>query len=168
MPNESDIIALAKYTKEVLEASISAGSGDTQATVERRWSKRDSDKNLDTLTGRHVDVWHSGYADNGPATREEGFFSVTLAVVICERYEPKEAIPDEWVDELVDWVEQYVFNPLSTIGETTLEGSGGNPLRLGEWWTQNLVMAVVCDPDLLRTQKVFWSEIELTYTRLKG
>lgn len=168
MADESDIIALAKYTKEVLEVAIAAESGGPDVTVERRWSKKDSDKNLETMTGRHVDVWHTTYADNGPATREEGFFSVTLAIVISERYELKQQIPDEWIDDLVNWVEQYVFNVLGTVEERTLEGSTSNPLRLGQWWTQSIVMAVVCDAELLRTQKVFWSEIELTFTRLKA
>lgn len=162
---ESDIVKLAKYTVDLLTAGIPPESGEPSVVVARRWKRRDSDKNLELMSQRHVDVWHSTYADNGPATREEGYFSVTLSVVVCERYQPKEEIPEEWIDDLVNWTEQYVFNVLDATAENI---EGVDTLRLGDWWTQNLVMTVVCDPDLLRTQKVFWSEVELTYTRLKG
>lgn len=168
MPSpDASIIELAKYTVEVLDASINSGSGPDVAQVSRLWAKR-SDKVLETLEGRKVDVWHNTYSDSGPATREEDFYSVTLSIVIAERYAERQEVPNEWVDELVSWVEDKVFNPLASIGETTLDGSTGNPLRLGEWWTQNLVVVNVCDPDFLRQQKLFWSELELTYTRLKG
>lgn len=171
---EADAVIIGNYVVEVLQSLLNEDSPPL-AEVQRAWELT---HDLGTMEGKKIDVYAVGWADGGPVTRRESFLDVTVTLVIIERYtgdldglETEGYIPHvpiSWVDERVAFVEQKIFNPLSAVEETTLEGSTDNPLKLGEWWTETAVVTTLCDPDFLRQQKVFWSEIELTFRKVKG
>lgn len=166
----SDAITIAEYVKDVLNAAINAGSGDA-VEVKRAWELT---HDLANMTGRKIDVYPVGYADGGPVTRGESFSDVTITTVIIERYEgdlessggDNPIVPVEWVDERVNFVSETVVDVLGSVTETVLVGSTDSPFKLGEWWTETQVVTQICDPDFLRMQKVFWSEVETTFRRI--
>lgn len=161
----ASIIELAEWVAGKLTASIAADSGAPAITVARRWTVPSSDKDLGRMTGRKVEVWHTTYGTGADVTREQAAHNVTLAILVAERYVPDSGPntgepPTEWIDALVAWVETYIYNPLTTTGDE----SGANGLILGAWWTQNVELVTVCDPETLRAHGVFWSEISITFS----
>lgn len=161
----ASIVDLAEWVKATLTANIGLDSGGPSVTVERRWSVPSTDKDLGKLAGRKVEVWHTTYGTGADVTREKAAHNVTLAILVAERYVPDSG-PNtgepstEWIDALVAWVETYIYNPLTATGDET----NPNRLILGAWWTQNVEIVTVCDPETLRSHGVFWSEISITFS----
>lgn len=160
----ASIVELAEWVKDKLTASVAADSGAPAITVERRWTVPTSDKDLGRMEGRKVEVWHTGYGTGADVTREQASHNVTLTILVAERYKPDSGAggepPTEWVDALVAWVELVIYNPLTATGDE----SGALGLILGAWWTQNVELTTVCDPETLRSHGVFWSEISITFS----
>jgi hypothetical protein len=167
-----DIVTLADYVKLVLEETAT-DSDEVPTEVKRAWELT---HDMSTVSGRKIDVYGTGYADQAPITRKEGFFDVTISVVMLERYvgELQETdvsgvipyVPPAWVDGRIAFVEQRIFNPLGSVTESTFPNVD-NPFRIGQWWTETIVVTVMVDPDMLRQHKVFWSEVEATFRRVK-
>lgn len=147
---DSEIVAVAKNCVAVLNSVVMFDGW----AVSRRWSKK-TDIDAQTLTGKHMHVWHGAYNDNGSISRDKGLFSVTLYVSVAERYNVVGEVPDSWIDERVNYVQNNVFDVLSSPG-------WASGLK---YWTEAIAIPVVCDPDFLRTYRLFWSELEVTLTR---
>lgn len=157
----ADIITLADFVVETLEGLLGSGS-DTE--VQRVWSVT---RKMGTFTGRKVDVYPDQYNRTEPETRLEDFYEGYLVIAIWERYEERSPegdfpVPNEWVDERVNYVEQEIYNPLQAARIEWQVGSSQYTYRcfMGE-------VVVVCDPQLLRQHKVFSSEIRLGFRQLK-
>lgn len=160
----ASIVELAEWVKGRLTDSINTESGAPTATVERRWSVPTSDKDLGKIEGRKVEIWHSGYGTGADVTREKSAHSVTLSILVAERWKPGSGAagePDnDWIDALVVWVEQYIYSPLTETADTREEPAG---LILGNWWVESAEMVTVCDAEILRSHLVFWSEISVVF-----
>lgn len=146
----SRILSLADFIKDVLIANV-----PNDVTVERKFSVT---KRVEDLTGKHLWVFPLDYADNGPETRTEYALDVRIGVVYAERYAQPGSIPDEWLDDRVEFVELSIFDPLNVN-----QGSYG---AAGEYWPQTAAVTTLYDMDALKQLKVFWTELEFVYRRL--
>lgn len=120
--------------------------------------------NLIELDGKRIRIFPEAYADAERLARRRVAKEYAVVIVCEELYrEPAQAgndgpVPQEWVDERVDWVEANVFNPLNTAFVREADG-----LLLGSLRTQTCEVTVVYDPARLDQEKLFWSMIRAAY-----
>lgn len=151
----ADLVTLADAIKVKLQTDL-----DDAATVERIWQMT---LDLGTFEGKRVLIFPLGYSDGGPVTRREKFWDLRYSFVVTERYTgEKDAdgdVPDSWVDEQVAWVEEQIYNRLS---------DEKNPYIIEEtYWAQLAEVVAAVDFVYLSQQNLFWSEVEVTFRKLK-
>ncbi|WP_439624070.1 hypothetical protein [Gemmata sp.] len=149
-----DVLAFADWVVETLAGGFAAAG--RAATVTREY-----EVSFDTasMTGLHVNVFPVDYVREGPATRAEDNFDAEVVIVVAERYAvPGGKVPKAWLDERVGVVDQLIYQPLSQITQ---------PLPLSEFWLQDIDVTTVYDLKSLREKKMFWSEIETTFRKLR-
>lgn len=141
---------------------------ESDVTVERVYSTSWLDPDLyldnptlaDRFTGRRVYVAGLAQRQQGPATRAEDANDYDVAVIVIERYTGEEAeVPDEWLDDRTAWVEAEVYDRLGDAREEDDEPvPGAFPV------SQEIQQA---NPDLLREQRLFWSEAVITFRKVE-
>lgn len=155
---QADIIMLADNIVSMLESSTALE--DPVVTVERVY---EGAYDLGSFTERKIDVYQLTYSDEGPADRRESYYDVRLSIVYLYRYvgdlDNNQKVPREWVDEQVTFVQNYIFNPFTDNDNRYGDGN--------EYWAQNLSVVAVYDFPRLTQHKVFWSEVEVTFRKLK-
>lgn len=157
---EADIVILGEFLAEYIQNIL--GSGVVHSEFDY-----DFEEDLGTFDGMNITVMPLRYGQGEPVTRIEDSYDLVLGLIIRERYKPPasgtKAIPKEWVNEKLAFVEQQLFNPLSD-SRTMFEvpGSGGD-----QYWCQFAEVVVAYRWQFLKQDKVFWSEVELTYRKLK-
>lgn len=135
--------------------------------IDRQYSRT---RDLGTFIGRQIDVYPLRYARGEAASRREDIFDAWMGIVVCERYtEPAFSdeipVPNDWVDERIDFVEQEVYNLLQASRIQILIGSPEDTNY--EWVCRFAEVTDVYNHKYLNQHKVFWSEIELGFQRLK-
>lgn len=113
-----------------------------------------------TMTGRKVDIFPLMYEPIEDVDRESERYQFQVGFVVIERYRDKSAIPVSWVDERVNFVEEYIFNPLDNQTPYLLNISGVS------YWIEKVKVASVYDYEFLSQNKLFWSEVEATFNRI--
>lgn len=135
-------------------------------TVEREYAPdwlnpdfwKDNPNLANKFTGRRLYVFGATQKQVSPADRGADLNEYGIAVVVMERYVGDEPVPPRaWVDERVAWVEANVYDRLGDARD--------NELPAGVWpdtqeWT------AVYDPGLLRSHKLFRSEVTLGIRRV--
>jgi hypothetical protein len=99
--------------------------------------------------------------DDGPADRQANFYDVEILVVAIKRYTDDTGVPpNDWVDDQVSWFEENIFNLLTDARLTVDLGEGV------EYWPQSATVEAVL-PKYLKEDHCFYSELNLTFRRLK-
>lgn len=152
---EAAILKLADEVRAMLADEL-----PEPARVSRSYTPDLDRKNL---TGRLVWVIPAAYLDAARVARKRVHTGNKLAVVVAERYEepaqadPDEPVPNEWVDERVDWVKAHVFDLLNNTGIEQADR------LLGRFWPHTCEQSIVFDVDKLGHEKTFWSLTEVEY-----
>lgn len=145
----SDILKLADAVADLIRSNLASGS---EWEVNRVYEIK---HNLGTFTESKIDVVPGAYADEGPSTRKDNWFDALISIVVTKRYQDAGDVPDEWMDDLIDFVETNVFNVFSA-----------NDLEIDEsWWPQAINVVVLYDMEQYRRNKTFWSEVEVTFRK---
>jgi hypothetical protein len=136
----------------VVERIVSRLDDPGSATVEREYVV-DEKIDLPAGSGRKVYVLPFGLENQGPASRAADVKDVRIGVLVAERYSGQGKAPAEWCDVRTRWVESQIWDRMQDPRQRLL---------LGRFWPQ-LSNWLVFEPNKLRDQKVFWSEIEVTF-----
>lgn len=148
MPN-ADILKLADSVADLIRSNLASGS---EWDVNRVYETK---HNLATFTESKIDVVPGEYSDQGPATRKDSWFDALISIVVTKRYQEPGDVPDEWMDDLIDFVESDIFNIFSA-----------NELEIdNEWWPQAINVVTLYDIGQYQRNKTFWSEIEVTFRK---
>jgi hypothetical protein len=149
----ADVLNFADELVALLAATFAAAGAEP--TVGRAYT---TETVLDEITGMLVHVVPVSYTREGPATRDEDYRDFQAAVVMMDRYTRQAAkVPVAWVDERVNLFEAAVVDPLSA-----------HELLLGGVrFLQELDAVVVCDPDRLRLDSVFFSAVGVMFRQIR-
>lgn len=148
-----DLLPFTDAIVSTLESSFTLGG--IGATIAREY---EVEYDLGTVEGLHVNVFPAMYGITERATRSEDYLDVMTAIVVLQRYTQPDKPPKSWLDERVEWVENLVFSPLVKIE---------CPLLLDAFWESSVKVVTVYDWTFLRQQKVFWSEVEVSFRRIR-
>jgi hypothetical protein len=88
-----------------------------------------------------------------------------IAILILVRYTGAGDPPSSWVRAQRAFVETYIYNVLKDPRSVSIAVSqtvGGNPVT-GYVWPAGVDNVSAYDPALLRTHKVFWVDLEVTF-----
>lgn len=151
-----DLLPFTDAIVTLIDDSFSAAG--VIGTISREY---DVEYDLGTVEGLKVNVFPASYVVDAanPATRIEDFLDIQSAIVILERFTQPGNPPKSWIDERVQWVESLIFSPLVTME---------CPLLLNSYWRTAVNVSTVWDMTFLREHKVFWSEVEITFRKLRS
>lgn len=113
-----------------------------------------------SMSGTSVYIFSLPKTTVGAVSRAKELQEYKVAIVIVERYteaaaDDEEAVPEEWLQDRKSWVEDYVFDVLNS--------KGMRPLSM---WPNRCEWTTDVDWQQLRSNKVFWSEIEVDYREI--
>lgn len=111
------------------------------------------------ITGKNLWLFPGIYTDNGPSDRTANVYDLTINAVFAEKYTDDGIPPDEWVEDRIEYVENNIFNVFSE--DQTLYGTQTN------YWSQGATINVLYDAEMLDEHKLFWSELEFVFRKLK-
>jgi hypothetical protein len=128
----------------------------------RRISRGQSIKYEESV-GRHVCIFPIAY-DARSADRGQDFYTHTIGVITYERYpdaaDSVELIPDDWVDERIDFVHTQVFKGLD------FSNDGVQPTFNRDLQTLEIGMEDIYSPEWFAA-KVFWSRLLFLFEELE-
>lgn len=150
----ADVLALADAVAAFLQQRLDL-AGVTGATATREYEVQ---YDLGTFTGLKVHVLPVAYLRDGPATRRENNYDGDVVVVVAERYADVGSPGRDWLDARVQVVESCVFDPLEKIDL---------PLLADVFRVKEIAVDPAYDLKMLREKKVFWSEVQATFTRVR-
>lgn len=154
---QSDIIKLAdQLVSEFTNRLVIAGYPTVSVTREY-----DVTTDLGTFVDKRIEIYPLNYNPSDDATRTETYYDFRYSLVLMERYKQKGLIPKEWIDEQLLFCQNYVFNPLDNKQEDFFVTVDGN-----QHWPTDVKVTSVYDFDMLRQNKVFWSEIEVIFRKV--
>lgn len=159
MPS-ADVRVLADAFVPLLEGWIGETLIESKAIeIERVWEVT---VDLGTFDGRLIKIFPTVYINQGPSDRKGDNFDMQLSFVMLERYAgdlaDDQTVPKSWVDERVDFFQEYIFeNLVNFIGD--IDGV--------KVWAQVAEPVSVYDFPRLTQHKVFWSEFEITFRKIK-
>lgn len=138
------------------------GSGDIPE-IARRYGKR---WKLQEYTGKKIDIFPTSYSQGEVADRRTDFFFNGVTFVVHERYTAADDVPDEWMDEQLLFVETKIFDPLTSVRDpySVNVEINGQPVT---FYVQTAEVTTAYDFRMYFDNKVFWSEIEATFSILK-
>jgi len=155
------IIKAADALTEYLQNSIDL-TGNIVITVSREYEVT---YDMGAFEGRHIDVFPISYSgDDETRCSEISLFEI--GIVILERYRPKGALPKLWVDTLVQYVENEIFNRLND--NELVIATSANLGNTSKFRVSDVSVTSVYDFDILKQNRVFWSELSVSLTRLSG
>lgn len=164
----AESIALCDYITNYLTEIITEYEGSAPvSTIERVY---DFVEDLGKLVDRKVYVFPLDYVLTEPISRKEDMFDVRVGVVVAHKYDnpssPTKAAPVAWVDDKVDFVETYIFSTLAEVRmhEVPLGGPSG---EMVQYWPQEAANNMVFDYTKLSQHKVFWSELEFVFRKVR-
>lgn len=154
----TDLDSFGEELVSLLQSQLNSGDDvDIEYVYEFR-------EDLGTVVGRKIKIYGLGYLSESPETRKEDQYVLSYGLVVLERYSdpqnPTAVAPKEWLAERTLFVEEKVFNPLSN--SRVMFGSSDY-----QYWSESAETTVYLDRNILRLHKVFWSEIEFTFRKLK-
>lgn len=149
----ADVLTFADWIATTLTTSFLNAA--KPATISREYEIA---FDIGTFTGLRVVIFPVSYVRESPATRREDNFDIEIVMVVAERYASPGQPSKSWVDERTNLVDQLIYTPLAKITQ---------PIPLNEYWLQDIDVTTVYDLKMLRQQKVFWSEIETTFRKLR-
>lgn len=150
----ADVLTLADALVTEIAAAFAGAS--VTADVTREYEIQ---YDLGKFTGLKVHVFPTAYLTPESATRAEDYVDAECVVVTAERYTANGKPTKAWLDTRVGYVDQYIFDLVRQIEQ---------PLVGGSFWNRRADVACVFDLKMLRQHKVFWSEVEVTYRRLRS
>lgn len=128
------------------------------AVVSVDWTFRVSREDGSAFSGRMVFV--EGVGDSGLPAPARGYDrdEYLIRITTVETYSGSGSPPPAWVDGICNWVTE-------TLGPLGDERS--RPLKDDEAfegvWPDRYARTVACDRECLRTQGMFWSEVEIAF-----
>lgn len=153
----ADAIALADSIAAQLVLTF-AGAGFPLANITREY---EIVFDLGTFTGMQVPIFPVKYEDTSKSTRIESENDVMGCIVITERWTPAGKPTKQWIDDRVNLVQEAIFEPLNKIEIPLLIVQGS------EYWPIEVKVTSVYDIVYMRKHKVFWSEVEYTFRKLR-
>jgi hypothetical protein len=156
----SDVLALADAIAVKLNVLFVANSIAVTATRQYEVTHE-----LGLMTGRKVEVYPLSYNPFEAADRSTSFYDFRFSIVTLERYETKGLVPKVWLDERVNFVEEFIFNPLDPTGKV-LASTLMVIVNSDEFWPIEVEVTSVYDIGYLRRHKVFWSEVEVAFRKV--
>lgn len=155
----ADVLTFADEVVALLQGEFDAAGA--AAAVSRAY---EITFDVGTFTGLQVVVMPVEYGKREAADRGEDYYDPSVVVVVAERYTGGEARPPAaWLDERVNLVERCVFDPLRRVGANPTDPT----LLLDAYWAESVEVTTVYDAPFLREQQAFWSEIEVTFRKLR-
>jgi hypothetical protein len=109
-----------------------------------------------------VRVYGLGYGVAERVARRRVHKEYRVGVEVIEEYEDAadpgtgSPVPEDWLDDRIDWVEENVFTLLDNLGVEIKDR------LLGACWPHTCEVTMVFDPLLLQS-KVFRSSVEVAY-----
>lgn len=145
---------LCEAVKTLIET---AAAGDPPDSIELAYAP---EADRIAMTGLAVYVFSLDPTTVGNVTRKKEMREYKVSVVIVQRYADAaesgiEAVPEAWVQEKKSWVEDFVY---STLNPRTVR-----PLDM---WPNRCEITNLVDYAQLRTNKIFWSEVEVDYREI--
>ena len=121
---------------------------------------------LSTVKGRQVLIFPVSYT-NRPADRGNDFYTHGVMALTFERYtdaaDAEDTVPQEWVDERVDFVNTYIAEGFDFTHDTTFGALAPFNRQLQ---TLSSDVPDIFDAEKLATQKEFWCAVELQFREL--
>lgn len=146
----ADVLLLA----DVLVADIAnrLASNGIPASVSREYEVTTE---LGTFTDRRVEIYPLSYNPSEQRDRESKDYEFKYSFVWMYRYASVGLTTKAWVDNEVTLVQEYIFKPLDNPDGFFINCNGH------EYEVTDVIVTSVYDYDLLRQNKVFWSEVEV-------
>lgn len=152
----ADIITLCdRLANDFQNRITNAGVMDTIVTREY-----DITHDLSIVNGRKVHIFPLSYNPIEDVDRESERYEFTVGFVILERYRLKTAIPNDWIDERVAFVQDHIFTPLDNQEPFILE------IGDEKYWVEDTKVTSVYDYKTLTQNRAFWSEVEAKFHRI--
>lgn len=111
---------------------------------------------LGEFTNRRVEIYPLSYNPREQRDRESKDYEFKYSFVWMRRYTPKGVINKAWVDTEVTLVQDHIVKPLDNPDGFFINCNGH------EYEVTEVTVTSVYDYELLRQNKVFWSEVEVT------
>jgi hypothetical protein len=146
------VITLAYGLKDAIVTAF-AGGTPVVATIDVVYKP---EFDTGTFTDLRVDIWPFPYRNAGDLTREEYDLEGMIAIVVAERYKEPGEVPTAWIEERLTLVQDRVFKVIQAIPQESIDGFR---------YVDNRVVTL-CDPEILREHKTFWSEVHVTARRI--
>jgi len=119
---------------------------------------------LGEVDGRKVEIYPLSYVPFEPATREEAYYDFRYSIVTLERFREHKRVPRIWLDDRVTFVEEQIFNPLDPTNKERAELI--LVIDSDSYWPIEVECTTVYEYNILRQNKVFWSEVEVVFRKL--
>lgn len=148
----ADILLLADVLVDELQARLNVGSV-INTTVSREYEVT---VDLGVFTDRLVQIYPLSYNPSEQRDRESKDYEFKYSLVWMIRYGVKGLIVKSWIDEEVTLVQNYLVKPLDNPNGFFINCNGH------EYEATEVIVTSVFDYDMLRHNKVFWSEVEVT------
>lgn len=128
-------------------------------TVARAYRWKPSQRELNSLVGRHVRVFPASYGDE-LENRGEDRHRFGVSIIALERCADAGVPPDAWMDERLEWVQDKIADALDYDGR----GGASAFLTAGSMklLTETIEVATY-DVEYQESLHLFWSEIEMTF-----
>lgn len=149
----ADVLTFTDVVRAELQKAFDAAGAQVEVTREY-----EIEYDLGTFTGLKCHVMPTAYMRDSAATRKENNYDAECVVVIGERWTSTGRPTKQWLDDRVHLVERCVYDPLERIEL---------PLLADQYWVREIECTTVYDMTMLRQQKVFWSEVEAVFRRLR-
>lgn len=148
---------MAARVTEILDAVVAYLQANWTGTVPTISREYMASFVADEFTGPRVYVMSPQYGQVGVATRANDEDSYTVFVVFVEKYTlGAETIPNAWLDERVEIVEQEIYE---LLGDHRTEAIAG-------LWPETATVNTVYDIDFLHQTRLFVSEVEIEFREI--
>lgn len=167
MDETAEIILIGEQLADAFSLSLAESGLDLEVAFE--WEIQFDTSEPAEMVKRFVTVMPTAYRPVAPASRKDNnTFDVDMSILIVEKYTgSKPKTPKEWVNERVTWVQEKIFNPLVNTENPLMLEIHPNSSDIAQYWSQTCEVTEVCAIDWLRHNKIFWSEVEATFRRIK-
>jgi len=151
----SDILSLADALVTDIQNRSTPIYADT--VVSRQYEMT---YDLGTFEKRRIDIYPFKYSTVKDTSREDSEYEFQYSLVVMERYKNKGNVNKQWIDDLILFVKDQIFNPFDNPDPYMIVDGGVR------YWVADVDVTTLYDFDFLKQHRVFWSEIEVSFRRI--